>query len=460
MRLTTGAQSYEKVQEQNNWDNQKRINMFKIQGLYPMFLRQGKQFNGIILPAFDSSLDPNDTARPASYESYRSRTFVDQKTGYGQFTGWFTSVIGYSYYGVGKSTFISPSTVDAPDPIVELRNYVFANNKATGDTTYMKLTENKDPRNGPTELPRASRMALMNVWAGTTNDKAKDQSVTNRVLVLREQAFTKLRHDLDTLRPATIEQPLDPDWPHFMYGDLTSPVHGGIQFSTMTYMPEGGGFAGPALDLGKVVYRAGKHEVSVVRNPINQLMLEGRYDLGDADNVLHIPSYEEIVDLLVEEAIVPYELVQRVCSPKYQGTFPVSPGGAITIAKTAAAPVQPAVAGGGNVLRQSQPAAPTAVAAAPYSPTPVPQAPEYRLQAALDPNDHIPGLEPIDDPAPSLSQPASSASNTEPSTNAAWTEEDEKALKDLNERIQSNKAELSDFSVFKELTMKKAAAGL
>lgn len=443
MRITTGAESYEKVQENNNWDNQRRINMFKINGLYPMFLRSGKQFNGIILPAFDSSLSEYDTARPASYEPYRSDTLQDKKTGFGAFTGWFTSVKGYCYYGSGKSTFVSPQTAEMADPIKELRSYVFNLDKQMGDKTYLHLVDSKDPRNAVTPLPRESNIALVNVWAGTTNEKAKDQSVTNRVLVLREQAFTKLRHDLNTLRPVTVDVPSDPDFPMFLYGDITSPKIGALQFSTMMYTPENGGFAGPALDLGKLVHQgAGKQVISTTRVPVTEAMLRGRYDVADADNVLHIPSYEEIVDLLVEEGLVPYELVQRVCSPKYNGSFPAKPGQI----STSAAAQKPVAAKEGATIRSSNMTTEAPVAA-PYSPTPAPTAPASRADNPLD-GEYLPGLEKMDDAAPSFDAPSD-----------GWGAADEAKLEELQKKISSNTMEMADFDVYRDLMMKKSAAG-
>lgn len=444
MRITSGAESYKKVQESNNWDNQLRINMFKINGLYPMFLRAGKQFNGIILPAFDSSLSEYDTARPSSYEPYRSNTLQDEKTGFGAFTGWFTSIKGYCYYGSGKSTFVSPLTAEMADPIKELRSYVFNLERTMGDSTYTHLVTPKDPRNDVTPLPRESNIALVNVWAGTTNERAKDQSVTNRVLVLREQAFTKLRHDLNTLRPVTVDVPSDPDFPTFLYGDITSPKIGALQFSTMMYTPDNGGFAGPALDLGKLVHQgAGKQAISTTRVPITEAMLRGRYDVTDADNVLHIPSYEEIVELLIEEGLVPYELVQRVCSPKYNGSFPAKPGQTSTYVATS----KQSTAHGGATIRSSS-IATEAPVAAPYSPTPTPEAPSSRGDS-FEAGDNIPGLEPINDAHPTFDAPS-----------IGWTTADQAKWEELQTKISSNKMEMSDFDLYRELMTKRSAAGI
>lgn len=445
MRLTTGAESYEKVQESNNWDSQRRINMFKVNGLYPTFLRSGKQFTGIILPAFDSSLDELDMARPVSYEPYRSNTLQDKKTGFGAFSGWFVSIKGYCYYGVGKSTFVSPQTVNMKDPIKDLRNYIFDLDKKMGDKTYMHLVTAKDFRKEINALPKESNLALVNIWAGTTNERAKDQSVTNRVLVLREQAFTKLRHDLDTLRPVTVANPNDPDFPMFLYGDITSPKIGALQFNTMMYQSENGGFPGPALDLGKLTHQgAGVQAISATRVPVTEAMLRGRYDLGDADNVLHIPTYEEIVDLLVEEGLVPYELLQRVCSPNYNGPFPANPHG-----KAIAKPVErtersvAAPADGGSAIR-SKAITTEAPVAAPYEPTPTPNVPASRSASPLA-DEVLPGLEEVND-APPLFQ-------------SAWTAEDEAKLAALQVKIDNNTVEMADFDIYRDLMMKKSAAG-
>lgn len=447
MRITTGAESYEKVKDSNNWDNQRRINMFKVNGLYPMFLRSGKQFNGLILPAFDSSLDEFDSSRPSSYEPYRSSDLQDKNTGFGAFTGWFTSLLGYCYYGTGKSTFVSPKTVSEKDPIHDLRDYVYNLNKTMGDSTYMDLVEPKDPRNYVTPLPRASRIALVNVWAGTTNEKAKDQSVTNRVLVLREQAFTKLRKDLDTLRPVTVDTPSDPDFPMFLYGDITSPKIGALQFSTMMYTPENGGFAGPALDLGKLTHKGGgMQSITTTRVPVTEAMLRGRYDLADADNVLHIPTYEEIVDLLIEEGLVPYELLQRVCSPNYNGSFPANPSAAVSRAAKVQSSTPEATKEGATI--RSKNIHTEAPVAAPYEPVSTPAIPAARNEDLFD-GDELPGLAPMDDAPPAF---------TESQSGSDWSDADEAKLTELQKKIEAGAMEMKDFETYRDLMLRKQLA--
>lgn len=435
-RLTMGYASYSDMKEKDSWESKKRINMFKIQNLYPTFMSSSKPYTGIIMPAFDPAYSPEDPARKTSWHAYRSNTEVIPSgpgKGLGAFTDWFIFVLGYAYYGEGMSTFVSPLTIGEDDPIQDIRKYIYSQ-KNKGITDYEYLVEKGKSRTDIRPIPAVSKLMLINVWSGAGNAKVKDQTVGNRVLVLKEQAANKLFSDLNAFRPAAIAQPFDADWPHFLYGDPTHPDHA-IEVTSMEYTPAQG-FPGTALNLGEMTMTSpGTMSLSSKRVIITEDMLSGRYELNDIENVLHIPTYEEMVDLLVEEAIIPYNLIKTVCSTKYNGAFP-SAGG-------------------------TRPSSASALAPAP-APAPAPVTPAPMATSPFTKDDEIPGLgtsSQTSHVAP-VAQPAAAPTPTPAVTSSGegpLTPAEKERLNELYKLITSGEAEGEHYSEFQKLNKRDKA---
>ena len=335
MRLQLGSQGYDSQSSSTEWESKKRIPMFKVPGLYPMFMRKDGNCTGVILPAFDSTLSLDDKERATSWEPYRTEE-EDKETGNRKFSGWFGTVLGYRFYGTNKSTFVSPRTIEQADPLIDIRNYLYRQlRQGLIQESYVKSLTERNQVTWTTPVPRTLSLTLLNVWASPVNELAKDKTETNQVLVLGQQAAIKLMEDLNELRPSILEV-TDQDWPLYLYGDPTNPAHA-IKFRQMQYTPQAksgssSSFSGPALNLGNTRVRGTSMTVDIEYTPITKTMLEGRYDFADLDNVLHIPSYNEIVDQLIEEELVPYDLVAKVCADKYEGSFPVKNASAPKVA--------------------------------------------------------------------------------------------------------------------------------
>ena len=313
---SVGSAGFRKLNDRNSdWENQKRINMFKVKGLYPMFLKLKVGSSGYILPGFDSSLHPEDSSRGSSIGHYRDINKIDQDSMLPEFTDWVVFVDGYNYYGKGMSTFVSPATIGKKDPIIELRKEVYRR-KRQGDNSLNYLVEL--PQNATMQdkiiLPGAATMALMNVWATGTNEREKDfNQYKNRVLCLKVTAWSVLKDLLDEMRPATVTTPRDADWPHFLLGDVTNPLQA-VRWNSTEYVDKNG-FKSAVMTFGRYTMQPGSME-RTFNCHAEQLPMEaltGRYDLADIQNVLHIPSPEEVAELLVEEDQVPYDLIASVC---------------------------------------------------------------------------------------------------------------------------------------------------
>lgn len=311
-RLTGGSDSFKKAEE-NTFEGT-RLSMFKDPDVRPVFLNLKKPITGFILPGFNEALGEYDESRQSSHCMYRDLSRQDPETGNPAFTSWFVTVPGYNFYGKGKNTFISPRAIANADPIFDCRMAVYARRDA-GDTSLMSLVTRPETLKEIHVLPGTMPLTLLNVVCPPTNEKEKDQSVRNRVLVIKKSAAKKLFADLDKPRPVSVPTPVDSDWPTFLYGDVTNPKHA-LFFQSVTEKLETGTDY-PALSFGKVVFVDQQTmRVDCNATPIADQYMQGRYDLCDLNNTIYIPSYDELVELLVDEGLVPYDLIVSVCADK------------------------------------------------------------------------------------------------------------------------------------------------
>lgn len=355
--------------------NVRRIPMFEIEGVYPVMVNGKHTISGVILPAFDSSLSPADLARATSHEPYKYMHAIDEKTGLHKFSPWFQEVHAHIWYGKNGSTFISPKTIQQPDPILDLRIHCYMTRKRNGDDSlikYVAIPEGHSFKDYTVACPDATKCYLMNVVCPPSNDKAKDQSEKNRVLLLKSMAFQNLLSTLNATRPIQLSEAnaIDPNWTWYMWGDVTNPAHA-IKFKSGSLKgPDGKTFNG--ISFGRMDYFNGGCRPVYESRAITEQELAGRYDLSDITSTLHIPTYDEIVAQLVHEELIPYDLIVEVCSHKCI-KFPERP--AVNITSTPdPTPVF-------ERPKQVAPAQPKVVAPAPVAPSVVWQE---------DPEDNIP----------------------------------------------------------------------
>lgn len=304
LNLNTGAAAFDQTEYTSN-----RIGFFKKPIKYT-FLSTKTPCSGVILPAFDPTYSDNDPMRGTSVGAYRQDVASDGT--HKDFTKWLIPLRVYTFFGKSSSMIISPSIAGLPDPIAELHNHVKYECK---DDTSLQYLIKKSPTSKAPVLPYAKKMGFMNAWCNPTYVKegSDDVGETNRVLIINKTASLMLFDALNTYRPAFVKTPNDERWEEYLYGDITNPACA-LRFNSVnTTLSTGVQMS--CLSFGN------PPKTQPVRARITEEMLAGRADLED-DEVLNIPSYEELVDLLIDEGMVPYDLIARVCSDKYNGAFP------------------------------------------------------------------------------------------------------------------------------------------
>lgn len=315
-KLVGGTAGYNKLNEtKDSNNNAKKLYMFHQDAkISAVFINKKTRLEGCILPAFDSSMDKMDTAYKSGYSPYRVPNMTDPETGCPYFSDWFMTLSGYNYYGNGKMNFFSPKSVGCADPIQDIRDYCWKLHNA-GDTTYDYLLNRPEKFGDPHGLPKVTQLTLLNVVCPATYDKDPVQGEANRILILKSAATDRMFADLNTPTPNGMENTSGDQWADiFCYGDVTNPASA-IKFSvTQGKLDNNMDYA--CLSFGQVRLNGMQRVLSCKRTQIDHQFLEGRYDLTDLDNIIYIPSYQEIVDMLVQDNLIPFELISTVCGEK------------------------------------------------------------------------------------------------------------------------------------------------
>lgn len=294
-----------------NGDNGEYIKFFK-KGVRYVSPSEKYQYQGRILPAHDLNINPSSPEFATSYSGFRvcktsevkDNSDLDQTRNVPRPTNWFVGMAGYKMFGNLKADILSPMTKraypgmnamskeDFADPINDI--FMLARNHPT----YQVLTKNGTAKQAPT-IPKSRTFAVMNVFA------RRDQSkpLENQLMLIPKSGLDAM---LNRLVWPTIygQTPRDINWPEFMYGDITHPTTG-LWF--VSCLEPSGTFTTNTLAfstqpnslVGSTVY------------PVDNNVLQSRQVLDH--NLFEWLTYQQIVDLLVEDGSIPHELITQAC---------------------------------------------------------------------------------------------------------------------------------------------------
>lgn len=442
MLFTTGSEGQNRV-AQSEFGRIPALRMFKEKNKFPTMLKD--EMTGFIMPSINYAMPVTDTLRPVSYTGYRAVSSEIKAP----FLGWF-SPLGlkgefqdkegkrvtynaagmYSYFGKSMSTFLSPTLAGKDDPIVELRRFI-SSLERDGDKSYSHLREKKTfPEKSP--LPSMELLFLVNALCTGSNKHDPEKDVLKvRQLLIPPKAMDRLQNALNEMRPADMTTPVDPENPRFLLGDITNPK-GALKFTVKPWT--NGQDKGKELVFGELVSSAGGFTYKCEKYAFTEEQLAQRVDLSGTTDEFYIPTYDEIVMLLLAEGAVPRELFEVSGVAAKCEHFPTreevtaykasaDPAANVTQSQPASEPQPaqaPAPAPAPAAYAPPAAAAPTpAPAPAAYAPTPQaqvpptfnqqapapapaqqPAPPAFQAQqpsaaaqpAALDPNDNIPGI--------------------------------------------------------------------
>lgn len=298
-----------------NKSNNRQFNssIFTKEGIRSVILKKPKAgqppMRVRILPSFDFSLYGS--------EVFKSSVLPFKTPDFKSITDWAISVKGYTYFGDLWSHFLSPATMQPnlsfprqyTDPVVDLRSFIFKGNK-NGTTLSDGITPlinaeamdliKPDPVTRFVKLPAKPRdFVLMNALVENQETKQWDQEV----LIITRQAFNLFCDILET-RPRKSDPEITPGFEDYLFGDPTDPKTGCIlearevttdsNLKALTLCPSSDN----------------KSLVGFLQKEIGEGEILSRYVLQDPENVLDIWSYQQILDKMCEDPMIPEDLLQ------------------------------------------------------------------------------------------------------------------------------------------------------
>jgi hypothetical protein len=281
------------------------------------------------LPAFDDTVS-NPEEHKLSTIPYRSEDpdRMDPDTKTPEFTAWFFIVHGYTFYGRGTRSFLCPYTTEPQvsrkkpgvDPINDVRNYVYG----TEDTNLIKsMTEQQTAKSSPAS-PKPRQMMLSNILMMTD---PQTRACENQIGILSWSAYLDLKEKL-ARRTGRNDPIISPEWEDFLYGDVTHPEQGLMATIKATTMESNPNISFAAAHFSDVVGRLDGHTPWPMEadNEQGQALLANRYNIGDLDKVTNIWSYQRILDYLVSDGSIPYDIIERACGNHAPDGMPAASG--------------------------------------------------------------------------------------------------------------------------------------
>lgn len=276
-----------------------------------------------ILPAFDYSIKRSSKDFATSVVPYRDRSAnEDYYTKTPGFSSFYFAVAGYTWFGNNKHSFLSPLTGGSTNrggvcPAQDIYKLCFKND----DSNLHGLTESRS-KTEPGPVSRVRQFGLLNCYM--TNPKTNEEE--NCVLIITSSCLNQLKKRL-SLRAGREDPVISEDFKEFLYGDITDPKNGSVAFIRETHIEDNPmlKFAGLFFS-DKDGYLEGRKE-----SVITDVQLAGRYDISNTEEVTNIRTYDEILQMIVADGAIPYDVIVRACSQYAENGIPDAPKGVTTV---------------------------------------------------------------------------------------------------------------------------------
>ena len=294
-------------------NKQFNVSMFTQENVKSVLLKKSKNGGAPmrvrILPSFDFSLYGSEVFN-TSVAPFKT---PDMKG----LTDWCIAVKGYTYFGNLWTHFLSPATLQpnfafprkGTDPIVDLRSFIFKSNRdrITLSDGFTPLIDSDalnlitpDPITRFVKLPAKPRdFILVNALVENNETKVWEQ----QILIMTKQAFGLLC-DILEVRPKRSDPNVTPSFPDYLFGDITDPSTGCIlearevktdsNLQALTLCPSSDN----------------KTLTGHIIKPIDDSVLKNRYVLSDPETTIKIWTYQEILDQMCKDPMIPVDLLK------------------------------------------------------------------------------------------------------------------------------------------------------
>lgn len=274
-----------------------------------------------ILPAFDTSKKQGSEAYKASHVPYRDRSAPeDYYTKSPGFASFYYAVSGFTWYGNNKLSFLSPLTGGSTNrsgvcPAQDVYRFCFKNE----DQQLHSLTQSQG-KSEPATVSRARNFGLLNCHM--KDPKTNEEG--NYVLIITSSCLNQLKKRLS--QRAGREDPIITEgFKEFLYGDVTDIETGSTAFIKETHIEDN-----PMLKFAGLFfsdtdgYLKGRQAAPI---DASSSILTDRYDIADTETVTDIKTYDEVLEMLVADGAIPYDVIVRACSRYAENGVPEAPKG-------------------------------------------------------------------------------------------------------------------------------------
>lgn len=287
-----------------------RLSFFN-QGVEYQSAGEKRTLVGRLLPAHNAALAPTDPAYAESFLPYRypenDQVNRDTDRGVPALTPWPKLFLGYRMFGQLMLDIASPRNLEAyqvqhdkklvSDPISDIR---YVTKKMGPNFEHLLKARNKKEF---AIIPAMSHFYLFNFF-GHIHEQTDKPEDRNFVAMIKDAGVADLSTRL-AINTTYGTDPRDKNFPRYLYGDVTHPDTGLLTWTAV--VPIG------TITAASFVFSqmSGTLQGTQVR-PVNATIMRQRLQLDPS--IMNIKSYQEIVDMLVEDGTIPHELIMAGCS--------------------------------------------------------------------------------------------------------------------------------------------------
>ena len=137
----------------------------------------------------------------------------------------------------------------------------------------------------------------------------------NQVGIATQASLDLLKRNLSH-RAGRGDPVLSEEWSDFLYGDVTDPTTGLTAFVRETPLENNPmiKFAGIHFSTRSGYLDGSRPWPIELDTEEGQAILAGRYNIQDTDNVTRMRSYDDLLQYVVEDGEIPYDVIERACA--------------------------------------------------------------------------------------------------------------------------------------------------
>ena len=299
------------------------------EGVDSYVIRASQPIELRLLPAFDTNLKSGSDEFLESTVPYRDRSLPeDYYTKSPGFSSFYYPVAGYTFYGNNKLSWLCPLTGGSTNrqgicPAADVYKYCFKNE----DAALHALTVSKS-KTDRAMVVRTRVFGLLNCYM----KDPRTNEAGNKILIITQASLNQLKKRLST-RAGREDPIITEDFKEFLFGDITDMKTGSIAMIRETHIEDNPSlkFAGVFFSEKDGYLDGRKADVLDPKKKEVKEILRGRYNIADDESITNIRSYDEILEMIVSDGAIPYNIIERACSRYAENGIPSAPKGVVAV---------------------------------------------------------------------------------------------------------------------------------